>query len=106
MLRVLRLTKSRSKDYLRLSEWTEFIFCKRTWGGTVGYARRIRAPDGGTTTQSEIIHSIDGVSTLLENRGVVPDHEVEITPESWGIEQNTQLDYAIRMLLSAASVPN
>ncbi|MDV6014086.1 S41 family peptidase [Haloechinothrix sp. LS1_15] len=73
---------------------------KRTWGGVVG----IRAPrqalaDGTVTTQPEFYMTYADVGWDLENRGAVPDIEVDIAPQDDAAELDPQLDRAIEVAL-------
>ena len=52
----------------------------RTWGGTIATWPRHELVDGTVTTQPEFCYYFRGVGAGLENRGVEPDIEVEITP--------------------------
>lgn len=75
---------------------------KRTWGGVVGIWPRHILNDGTWTTQPEFSHWFKDVGWGVENYGTDPDIEVEITPQDYMNNQDTQLDRAIAEALKDA----
>jgi len=65
---------------------------KRTWGGVVGIEARHHLVDGGMTTQPEYSMWFKDVGWVLENYGVDPDIEVEMTPEDFKNNHDPQMD--------------
>ncbi|TRN04843.1 peptidase [Sulfolobus sp. E1] len=72
---------------------------KRTWGGVIGISPRHRLADKSTVTQPEFALHFDDIGLGIENYGVDPDIEVEIKPEDYANEKDTQLDKAIELAL-------
>jgi tricorn protease len=72
---------------------------KRTWGGLVGIGGYPALMDGGTVTAPRIaIWSAEG-EYAVENRGVPPDVEVDLSPSAWRAGHDTQLEAAVSMLM-------
>jgi tricorn protease len=72
---------------------------KRTWGGLVGITGYPRLLDGGFVTSPSIsIVSTDG-KFVVENVGVPPDIEVEITPADFIAGRDPQLEKAVAVAL-------
>ena len=72
---------------------------KRTWGGVIGISPRRRFVDGGLTTQPEYSFWFKDVGWAVENYGTDPDIEVDITPQDHAADRDTQLDFAIELIL-------
>jgi tricorn protease len=71
---------------------------KRTWGGLVGTLGFPVLMDGGTVTAPNLaIWTEDG--WVVENEGVPPDIEVEITPADYIAGRDPQLEKAIEVIL-------
>lgn len=75
---------------------------KRTWGGVVGIWPRITLNDGSMTSQPEFSFWFKDVGWQVENYGTDPDIEVEILPQDWMKNKDTQLDKAIEVCLKDA----
>jgi tricorn protease len=72
---------------------------KRTWGGLVGHHGRASLIDGGFISSPNLaFYSIDGVWDI-ENVGVAPDIEVEMTPALVIDGQDPQLERAVKEAL-------
>lgn len=68
---------------------------KRTWGGVIGINGQYSLRDGAYITQPEYSHWFKDVEWKVENHGVDPDIEVEITPEDYAAKRDPQLDRGI-----------
>lgn len=68
---------------------------KRTWGGVVGIFGRHHLVDGTTTAQPALAHWFPDIGWSLENRGALPDIEVDISPDDYMNHRDPQLDTAI-----------
>ncbi|HUX79491.1 MAG TPA: S41 family peptidase, partial [Alphaproteobacteria bacterium] len=73
---------------------------KRTWGGVIGIWSRHGLVDGGATTQPEFSFWFNDVGWGVENYGVDPDIEVEITPQDYIKGVDPQLDRGIAEVLA------
>lgn len=73
----------------------------RTWGGVIGISPRTKLVDGSTTTQPEFSYWFDDVGWAVENHGVDPDVEVEITPADYAAGRDTQLERALALVQDA-----
>lgn len=73
---------------------------KRTWGGVIGMWYRHGLVDGGGTSQPEFSFWFPDVGWGVENYGVDPDIEVEITPQDYEKGIDPQLDRGITEVLS------
>ncbi len=73
---------------------------KRTWGGVVGIWPRHSLVDGGSTTQPEFSFWFHDVGWGVENYGVDPDIEVEITPQDYEQGIDPQIDRGIAEVLA------
>ena len=71
----------------------------RTWGGVIGIWPRHRLVDGGTTTQPEFAYWLDDAGWSIENYGVEPDVEVEVSPQEHNQGLDPQLSRAIELAL-------
>ena len=72
---------------------------KRTWGGVIGIWPRHSLLDGGTASQPEFSFWFHDVGWAVENYGVAPDIEVEITPQDYEKGKDPQLDRGIEEVL-------
>lgn len=72
---------------------------KRTWGGVIGIAMRHSLVDGGRTSQPEFSWWFFDRGWGIENYGVDPDIEVEITPQDYENGIDPQLDRGIAEVL-------
>jgi tricorn protease len=73
----------------------------RTWGGVIGYDRQRELVDGTGITIPQFAFSFDGLGWGVENHGVDPDVEVDITPDDWARGRDPQLETAVRLTLEA-----
>lgn len=73
---------------------------KRTWGGVIGMWPRHGLVDGGSATQPEFSFWFHDVGWAVENYGVDPDIEVEITPQDYEKGIDPQLDRGIAEVLA------
>ncbi len=71
----------------------------RTWGGVIGITEHHRLVDGTRTTQPEFANWFQDVGWDLENYGTEPDIEVDITPQDYVNQRDTQLERAIEECL-------
>ncbi|MFC1553337.1 PDZ domain-containing protein [candidate division KSB1 bacterium] len=72
---------------------------KRTWGGLVGIGGTPSLMDGGSVTAPNFgIFSIDG-EWIIENVGVYPDYDVEMTPQDVINGRDPQLEKAVEVAL-------
>lgn len=78
---------------------------KRTWGGVIGIWARHNLVDGGVTTQPEFSFWFHDVGWGVENYGVDPDIEVEITPQDYERGYDPQLDRGIKEVLVLLKAP-
>jgi tricorn protease len=67
----------------------------RTWGGVIGINPRHSLVDGTLTTQPEFSFWFSDVGWGVENYGTDPDIEVDITPQDYARNFDTQLERAI-----------
>jgi len=73
---------------------------KRTWGGLIGIYDYPALRDGGSVTSPRLaIFSPDG-AWEVENEGVAPDVEVEMTPRAVADGQDPQLERAVSLVLT------
>jgi tricorn protease len=72
----------------------------RTWGGVVGIRADKPFVDAGVSTQPEFAWWVADGGWTIENQGVAPDLEVEITPADRVAGRDPQLDKAIEALLA------
>lgn len=73
---------------------------KRTWGGIIGINGQYSLSDGTYVTQPEYSFWFKDNEWFVENHGVNPDIEVDITPEDYRDKKDPQLDRAITEALS------
>jgi len=71
---------------------------KRTWGGVVGIWPRYSLLDGTTTTQPEYSFWFHDVGWRVENFGVDPTIEVDITPQDYLEGRDPQLERGLKEL--------
>ena len=76
------------------------VIGKRTWGGVIGIWPRHPLVDGGITTQPEFSFWFKDIGWSVENYGVDPDIEVEITPQDYVQGKDPQLDRGIAEVLA------
>ena len=83
------------------------VIGKRTWGGVIGIWPRNPLIDGGSTSQPEFSFWFHDIGWSVENYGVEPDIEVEITPQDYVKGNDPQLDRGIKEVLAimAANPP-
>jgi len=74
---------------------------KRTWGGVIGISSSRKLVDGTLTTQPEFAFWFSDVGWNLENYGVDPDIQVEVTPQDSRANKDPQLEKAVELGLSA-----
>ena len=67
----------------------------RTWGGVIGIWPRISLIDGTYTSQPEYSFVFHKNQRILENEGAVPDVMIEISPDDWQCQTDTQLEEAL-----------
>ena len=72
---------------------------RRTWGGVIGISPRHQLADGTTTTQPEFSFFFDDVGWRLENRGTDPDIDIDIAPQDYFHNRDTQLERAVEVAL-------
>lgn len=72
---------------------------KRTWGGLVGVLGYPNLMDGGSLTSPNLAFWSPEEGFGIENVGVPPDIEVEITPRDFMAGRDAQLDKAIEVVL-------
>ncbi len=72
---------------------------KRTWGGLVGVLGFPVLMDGGTITAPNLAFWTEEEGFGIENVGVPPDVEVEITPADYATGRDPQLEKAIEIIM-------
>ena len=73
----------------------------RTWGGVIGFDDVRVLVDGTQITIPQLAFSFDQLGWGVENYGVDPDIEVDITPDDWAQGRDPQLETAVRLALEA-----
>jgi tricorn protease len=73
----------------------------RTWGGVIGIRADKPSVDGGITTQPEYAWWEPNRGWSLENSGVSPDIEVEITPANRQDGRDRQLERGLKEIVEA-----
>ncbi len=73
----------------------------RTWGGVIGIDGRYSLIDGTVVTQPRYAFWFDDAGWGVENHGVDPDVEVEMTPQDWAARRDPQLQRAVDLALEA-----
>jgi tricorn protease len=71
----------------------------RTWGGLVGIGGYPPLMDGGTVTAPRIALWTPESEYAVENHGVAPDVEVEVSPAAWRAGHDNQLERAVEILM-------
>jgi tricorn protease len=71
---------------------------KRTWGGVIGIDPYHHLVDGTLTTQPEFSFWFVDVGWSVENRGAVPDYDVDIAPHDYRDGKDPQLDLALKLM--------
>ena len=71
----------------------------RSWGGVVGIWPRHRLVDGSVTSQPEFAFWFHGPEWSVENHGVDPDMEIDISPGDHVAGRDPQLDAAIAAVM-------
>lgn len=74
---------------------------KRTWGGVVGIWPRYSLMDGTYTSQPEFSFWFHDMGWGIENKGVSPTIEVDITPQDYAQKKDPQLERALQEALLA-----
>lgn len=70
----------------------------RTWGGVVGIDGRYTLVDGTGVTQPKYAFWFERFGWDVENHGVEPDVEVEVSPQDRAAGRDPQLDTAIELV--------
>ena len=73
----------------------------RTWGGVIGIDMMYTLVDGTMVTQPRYASWFKGHGWAVENYGVDPDVEVDITPDDWAAGRDPQIEEAVRLALAA-----
>lgn len=73
----------------------------RTWGGLVGIYDYPALMDGGEVTAPRVAFYNRTGDWDVENHGVAPDYEVEITPKDWAGGHDPQLEKAVALVMDA-----
>jgi tricorn protease len=71
----------------------------RTWGGLVGIYDYPDLMDGGSVTAPRVAFYNRTGEWDVENHGVAPDVEVEITPKDWMTGRDPQLEKAVALVM-------
>ncbi|HWF02794.1 MAG TPA: PDZ domain-containing protein [Candidatus Angelobacter sp.] len=73
----------------------------RTWGGLVGIYDYPNLMDGGSVTAPRVAFYNRTGDWDVENQGVAPDYEVEITPKDWMSGHDPQLEKAVSLVMDS-----
>jgi tricorn protease len=73
----------------------------RTWGGLVGIYDYPPLMDGGSVTAPRVAFYNRTGDWDVENHGVAPDIEVEITPKDWMTGHDPQLEKAVALVMDS-----
>jgi tricorn protease len=73
----------------------------RTWGGVIGYDEPYELVEGTGITIPSLAFAFDEFGWGVENHGVDPDVEVQITPDDWAADRDPQLAEGVRLALEA-----
>ncbi|MBB2909941.1 tricorn protease [Streptosporangium becharense] len=73
----------------------------RTWGGVIGIEDDHRLADGTSITVPKYSFWFEGLGWGVENYGVDPDVEVDISPDDWAADRDPQIEEAVRLVLAA-----
>jgi tricorn protease len=71
----------------------------RTWGGVIGIAGFHKLIDGTRMTAPKYSFWFSGFGWGVENYGVDPDVEVDISPDDWAAGRDPQLETAVTLAL-------
>ncbi|HMC30882.1 MAG TPA: PDZ domain-containing protein [Candidatus Angelobacter sp.] len=73
----------------------------RTWGGLVGIYDYPQLMDGGSVTAPRVAFYNRNGDWDVENHGVAPDVEVELTPKEWVSGHDPQLEKAVALVMDS-----
>jgi tricorn protease len=73
----------------------------RTWGGLVGIYDYPALMDGGGVTAPRVAFYNRTGEWDVENHGVAPDYDIEITPKDWASGHDPQLEKAVSLVMDA-----
>jgi tricorn protease len=73
----------------------------RTWGGLVGIYDYPNLMDGGSVTAPRVAFYNRTGDWDVENHGVAPDYEVELTPKEWASGHDAQLEKAVALVMDS-----
>ena len=73
----------------------------RTWGGLVGIYDYPNLMDGGSVTAPRVAFYNRTGDWDVENHGVAPDYEVELTPKDWASGHDPQLEKAVALVMDS-----
>jgi len=73
----------------------------RTWGGLVGIYDYPPLMDGGSVTAPRVAFYNRTGDWDVENHGVAPDIEVELTPKEWASGHDPQLEKAVALVMDS-----
>ncbi|MGZ4859797.1 MAG: S41 family peptidase [Candidatus Angelobacter sp.] len=73
----------------------------RTWGGLVGIYDYPNLMDGGSVTAPRVAFYSRTGDWDVENHGVAPDYEVELTPKDWVSGHDPQLEKAVALVMDS-----
>jgi tricorn protease len=73
----------------------------RTWGGLVGIYDYPNLMDGGSVTAPRVAFYNRTGDWDVENHGVEPDYDVELTPKEWVSGHDPQLEKAVALVMDA-----
>ena len=73
----------------------------RTWGGLVGIYDYPALMDGGGVTAPRVAFYNRTGDWDIENYGVAPDYEVELTPKDWSTGHDPQLEKAVALVMDS-----
>jgi tricorn protease len=71
----------------------------RTWGGVIGVYDTPSLMDGIMVTAPRVAFYSPKGEWEIENHGVAPDYEIEITPRDWAQGRDPQLEKAVALVL-------
>ena len=73
----------------------------RTWGGLVGIYDYPNLMDGGSVTAPRVAFYNRTGDWDVENHGVAPDYEVDLTPKEWASGRDPQLEKAVALVMDS-----
>ncbi|WP_030906536.1 S41 family peptidase [Streptosporangium amethystogenes] len=73
----------------------------RTWGGVIGIEGSHRLVDGSHITVPRYSFWFEKLGWGVENYGVDPDVEIDISPDDWAAGRDPQIEEAVRLVLAA-----